>query len=537
MSEQTASPISCGTHAMLRACRTFMPAGAVFDDYDICARYGRDCGFVERMPQGVLLVDSIDQLRHIVVLANEYAVPIHPISRGKNWGYGSAAPFLSSCVVVDLHRMNQIIEVNEELAYAVVEPGVSQQQLYDYLVEHDLPLDMDVTGSSPDASLLGNLVERGYGQTTYGDHFLHSSGMEVLLANGSIIQTGFGHFKNSKSHHLYKWGLGPYLDGIFTQSNFGIVTRVGIWLMPKPEQVGLLTFKIKNDQLLSEVLPILRTLKLRGILPATVHVSNNVRLLSCFTQHPLTGELRTAALSDASLDQLCARYQIDRWNCFTSLKGSPREIRTALAEVRKALRSHVKVDLITQTSVFRSRRFGPFYRWVTGRDTARTEMLLNLVSGKPTFGPTLGAFWRNPQRPSTSPPDPLRDRCGLAWLAPMFPCSKREITQFLKITGRICQQYGFETNLTLTMLSERALCATVGVAFARDREQDQAQDCYDMLMSTYVEAGYIPYRHGINVEPWRDSLFRRDDPFWQVCRTIKQALDPNGILSPGKYGL
>lgn len=88
---------------------------------------------------GVVLPKSTEEVRQVVNLANNFLVPIYPISTGKNWGLGSKLPVKEGCVIVDLHRMNRIREVNTEYGYAVIEPGVTQQQLYDHLQEHGLP--------------------------------------------------------------------------------------------------------------------------------------------------------------------------------------------------------------------------------------------------------------------------------------------------------------------------------------------------------------------------------------------------------------
>lgn len=52
--------------------------------------------------------------------------------------YGGPAPRLSGSLALDLHRMNKVIEVNEEFSYAVVEPGVTFTDLYDYCKLHNL---------------------------------------------------------------------------------------------------------------------------------------------------------------------------------------------------------------------------------------------------------------------------------------------------------------------------------------------------------------------------------------------------------------
>src|SRR5262249_25748645 len=152
---------------------------------------------------------------------NRRNLAVHPISCGKNWGYSDACATSDGQVLLDLRRMNRIIEVNEELAYATIEPGVSQGQMAEYLEEHHPNLWMDVTGAGPDASIVGNTLERGFGHTINGDRFLNSCGMEVVLADGRILTTGLGHYENAHAAPVYKWGIGPYLDGIFTQSNLG----------------------------------------------------------------------------------------------------------------------------------------------------------------------------------------------------------------------------------------------------------------------------------------------------------------------------
>ena len=67
------------------------------------------------------------------------------------------------------------------------------------------------------------------------DHWNAVCGLEVVLANGDVLRTGMGAMPNSQVWHQYKYGFGPIVDGLFSQSNFGIVTRMGLWLMPAPE--------------------------------------------------------------------------------------------------------------------------------------------------------------------------------------------------------------------------------------------------------------------------------------------------------------
>ena len=99
--------------------------------------------------------------------------------------------------------MNRVIEVNEEYAYAVVEPGVSFFDLYEYIQEKGY----DLWPSCPAlgwGSVLGNTLERGFGYTPAGEHSQQQCGMEVVLPNGDIVRTGMGAMKGSPMGPLFK---------------------------------------------------------------------------------------------------------------------------------------------------------------------------------------------------------------------------------------------------------------------------------------------------------------------------------------------
>ena len=164
---------------------------------------------------------------------NRYSMPIVDLLAGRTHAYGGASPRMAGTVVLDLKRMNRILEVSESDGYALVEPGVSYFDLYEHIQAKGYKLWLDV----PDpgwGSVVGNALDHGVGYTPYGDHFAMQCGMEVVLPNGELVRTGMGAMPGNTTWQLFKYGFGPYLDGMFTQSNFGIVTKMGIWLMPEP---------------------------------------------------------------------------------------------------------------------------------------------------------------------------------------------------------------------------------------------------------------------------------------------------------------
>ena len=188
----------------------------------------------DRVPSAAVAPDTVEQVQAIVRIANRYRLPLWTIATGRNLGYGGSAPVYSGSVVVDLKRMNRILEVNDKTHYAVVEPGVSYFDLYRYIQEHKLNVWIDPADPGW-GSPVGNALERGGGRTPMRDHWNAVCGLEVVLASGEVLRTGMGALPGSEVWHQYKYGFGPIVDGLFSQSNFGIVTRMGIWLMPAPE--------------------------------------------------------------------------------------------------------------------------------------------------------------------------------------------------------------------------------------------------------------------------------------------------------------
>jgi len=99
--------------------------------------------------------------------------------------------------------MKRIVEINEEYAYAIVEPGVTFFDLYEAIDRKGLKL----WPSCPSlgwGSVLGNTLERGFGYTPEGEHSQTQCGMEVVLPNGELIRTGMGAMEGSSLFPLFK---------------------------------------------------------------------------------------------------------------------------------------------------------------------------------------------------------------------------------------------------------------------------------------------------------------------------------------------
>ncbi len=163
----------------------------------------------ERLASAAVAPDSAEQVQAIMKIATRYKIPMYPISTGRNLGYGGSAPAMSGSVVLDLKRMNRVLEVNEENAYALVEPGVSYFELYRHIREKKLKVWIDAPIRA--GQLDRNALDHGAGKTIapHRDHFGSHCGMEVVLANGDIVRTGMGALPGAKTWQQFPYASAP----------------------------------------------------------------------------------------------------------------------------------------------------------------------------------------------------------------------------------------------------------------------------------------------------------------------------------------
>jgi 4-cresol dehydrogenase (hydroxylating) len=133
-----------------------------------------------------------------------------------------------------------------------------------------------------------------------------------------------------------------------------------------------------------------------------------------------------------------------------------------------------------------------------------------------------------------TPTDPLDCHAGLLWIAPLLPATGNEAENVLRLVEPIYRRHGFEALVTFTLITERSLVCVTNISFDR-RESDEAaraRDCYQELTQRLMAEGYISYRTG---PAGMSKLSDGSSVFWDVTSRIKRALDPAGVISPGRY--
>ena len=476
------------------------------------------------------------EVQGCVRIANRWGIPLYPVSSGRNWGYGSRVPVRDG-VLLDLGRLNRIVDFDEELAYVTVEPGVTQRQLHEFLRQQGSGLWMDATGASPDCSIVGNALERGFGHTPMADHFGHACGLEVVLPTGDVVETGFGRFPGSKVSALHRSGVGPSLDGLFAQSNFGIVTRMSVWLMPAPERFEAFFFLSRREDGLGPVIDALRPLRLDGTLRSVMHIGNDYKVLAGAGQFPWDETRGETPLGREAMSGIRRRMGIGCWNGSGGLYGTRAQVREAKRRLRRVLRGKVdRLQFVDDTRLAMLRRFSGLARWVTGWDVTRTlavlEPVYHLLKGVPTEAPLASTYWRK-RTPVPADPDPDRDGCGLLWCSPVVPNTGRHLTEVAHLAESILPDHGFEPQMSISLATERSAICVITISYDRHApgEDGRALQCYRRLAETLIARGYPPYR--LNVAAM--DLVAGDETYEALVLALRDALDPRGLLSPGRY--
>lgn len=190
-------------------------------------------------PLCVVLPASRDDVRETLLIANRYRIPVAVMSSGVTQRGHTVS--LEGGIAIDLRRMNKVIEINTDAGYAVIEPGVNFDKFSGELSKKGFRCHM--TTAPGGAAVLGNNLLRSSGSlsTRQLDSILD---VEVVLPDGAIANTGSSHFPGVGSHMRY--GPFPDLSGLFccAYGTLGVITKAAIRIYPINEstKVSVATF-------------------------------------------------------------------------------------------------------------------------------------------------------------------------------------------------------------------------------------------------------------------------------------------------------
>jgi len=490
----------------------------------------------ERVASGAVAPTTTEEVQQIVRIGNHYRIPLYTISTGKNLGYGGSAPAYSGSVVLDLKRMNRIIEVNEANAYALVEPGVSYFDLYRYIQEHKLKVWIDC----PDpgwGSVIGNALDRGGGYTTanYRNHFDSHCGMEIVLPDGELLRTGMGAIPTAQTWQQYKSGCGPWIDGIFSQSNYGIVTKMGFWLMPEPEAYLRCTVSVPRYQDLMPLVEILNLLENSRITSGFPDIESpllgyppvgQVQLWNETGPPQMAGD-QVRLLKDAKLgyspelEAYAVRAGIPYWRLWLSFHG-PTEVIDAQWRVAQRHLGRINGAKFT----------------VVNQVTLPLDPAKVTDYHEPELGvPSLRAFSIGARTPWT--PTPSK---GHMWFSPIIPRTGEAIIEANRVFSAAAKDLGMPLFGTFTLPAcfwERAFIFILATPVTEDPATNKRyREGFKKLIEVGGQHGWGEYRTApVFQQSVMDVYSFNNQALQRFHATLKDAIDPNGILSAGRYAI
>jgi len=504
------------------------------------ADFGASTIGTKRSIPAVLHPTNQDQVAKVLQIAQRWQVPVYPVSTGNNWGYGSANPVEDGCVILNLSGLDRISDFDPEMGVVTIQPGVTQAALREFLDENEGDYLVPVTGAGPNCSLLGNALERGYGITPITDHFAAVTRITAVLPNGSLYQTSLTEQGGEEVDRLFKWGVGPYLDGLFSQGNFGVVVNMTIALAPAPETVTAFFFSTKDDAKLEALVPMVRSvLRALGGPVVAINLLNSRRMLSMMVPFP-EDKAVDGILSDHEAQLLADTHGVPAWSGVGSIYAT-REVAKAAKRTLKRLLGPVtdRLVFIDKRRVNAARKLAKVVpqRWST-KITGMADTLsgaLEIMHGRPNDVALALAYWRSGALPANGQPkNPARDGCGLIWFAPLVPIRGSDARRYVNMIERICPQYGVNPLITLTTINDRCFDSTVPLLFDRSdaNSTERAQECYRALYEAGQKEGFLPYRLNIDA---MELAYPGDSQSAKFASQLKTAIDPNNILAPGRY--
>ncbi len=427
--------------------------------------YGYDGTPYAFVPDLVARPGNTEEIQAIVRLANTHLFPIVP--RGAGTGLSGGSLPVKNGVVLDLNRMNRILEIDEENLVAVVEPGVVTYALQQEVERRGLFYPPD-PASLKTSTIGGNVAECAGGPRAfkYGVTRDYVLGLEVVTPRGDLVKTGGKTVKSVTGYDLTRLYTG-------SEGTLGVITRIYLRLIPKPQAIKTMMAVFPQlDDATRTVTLIVR----RGIIPVTLELMDD-RTIQCVENYRHLGlPLDAGAILIIEVDGTPELIEAQSGQIVDLCReGGAREVRVAASEQERE-------DI-----------------WA-----ARRAVSAAVVQIKPT------KISEDVSVPRSQIPNMAR--------------KLREIADRYGLNMVIFGHAG-DGNLHPNILCDQ-----------RDREEmERVEKAVGELFQAAVElGGTLSGEHGIGTMKAPYLKLETGEAGYAVMLALKQALDPNNILNPGK---
>jgi FAD/FMN-containing dehydrogenase len=441
-----------------------------------------------KAPAIVVRPKNVEEIQAVLKLANEKRIPVVPHSGGLSGG--DATPTLEGSMLLDLRRMNKIVEVNTDARYIIVEPGVTSAQAWKYMQENHPEYRPGVPdGAPPSATIMGDHLDRGFHflSTKYGPAADAVLGLEVVLPTGEVVRTGAGALPTAK--WFYKWMFGPDLTGLFlgAQGTLGVVTKMAVKIYPMPKFRDVMAFGANNwKYLIDPCLEVLKTESVDLAQGGNHHLATTRRALYVWPPVPKPKFLPTV------------------WMNFELGADSKEELETMKAKISEILKR---------------------YQAKYGADNV-FEWKLDIKN--------IIARLTKPNRISV----PYAGHKGggllfITWYMPWTDSGK-----FCEAAEKLMEKHKISPVVWLAAVDHgrQALVMPIALFDPKSPEEFKTVETLDREMTEqFLEMGGIPYRPNLAIHA--PLTMPKSVGYYDLLKMIKRAVDPNGIMHPGRLGL
>ncbi|KAM6508080.1 hypothetical protein FSOLCH5_013279 [Fusarium solani] len=488
------------------------------DPYDIYI----DDSERRRMPSAAVCPSSLEEAKQALKVANKYGIPVWAFSRGKNLGYGGPSARVNGSVAFDLHRMNRVLEVSDDFSYAVVEPGVSFKELGDYCSLHG----KKVWPSTPSlgwGSVTGNTLDRGTGFGSHSAHHQSIAGLEVLLPDGDVVRTGQFGITRSPSAFLSKFTFGPSIEGLFLQSNLGIVTKLSIWLTPQPPAFMECTIGVPAFEDIEPLVDVLGHLRQTGVIPNLVWVMSLLEQLCMFGRRSdyWQGE---GPIPPWKLEEIRKEKGMNYWHGRWGLYGPKRIIQAQFEEIKEIVAKRVPQATLV----------GNFFEGENGElldNKAIPNDNGSLLVGIPSLWSLPLVGWALPRGGG--------GKAAHGDYAPIIPNSGKMVLEWIRACRPHYEAAGVEPMVDFFMHERHVIMVNMFTFNQEDPDhRNKIHKLYHNFHAESKKRGYGMYRAHVNHMDLIAGLSDfNNHAYNRFIEKLKDAVDPNGILSPGKSGI
>ncbi len=472
---------------MLKELRNIVGAGNILDDQATLDIYSRDKSLnPPKKPSAVVCPDNTEEVQELIRFANKTLTPLIPSSSGIHF-LGATLPEQGG-VVVDLSRMNKILEIDTQNRKVKIEPGVTWHQLQDALKEHE-QIPLNPLMPHPMTSALTSSLEREpmlIPKYEYGDPVLT---MQIALPSGDIFKTGTA----SDEHTDGAYPEGPGIDFFRffqgAQGTMGIVTWLNLKTeyRPKHQKAFFVPFINMGDT----AEPVYRIQK--------KHIGSECFVLNRFLLASLLSEERHGDFGKL-MDEL------PPYTLILVIAGSPRRPVERIAYEEAAL-MEIASDLNFQP--------GRTVGGISGLEHSMLDKLRNL--------PSEGGYWKTRFKNSTQD---------------IFFITTMDRAQgYADLAFRCAASYGLNINEVGLYMQplERGRACHISFSFPCDldssKERANIRNLYiELSMKLISEGAFFTRPYG----PWADMIYRRTTTYTDTLKKLKKVFDPNNILNPGK---